>query len=78
MKHGPIALISEGMPAVFVATKSDNYDKIISNIEEVRARGGKTIVIANYGDEDIEGKEGGVSHRVPWGQGILKFFKLFF
>ncbi|MGE4286424.1 MAG: glutamine--fructose-6-phosphate transaminase (isomerizing) [Phycisphaerae bacterium] len=54
MKHGPIALISKGMPAVFVATKSDNYDKIISNIEEVRARGGRTIVIANYGDEEIE------------------------
>ncbi|AQT69369.1 Glutamine--fructose-6-phosphate aminotransferase, isomerizing [Anaerohalosphaera lusitana] len=53
MKHGPIALISEGMPAVFVATQSSNYDKIIGNIEEVRARGGRTIVIASEGDEQI-------------------------
>lgn len=53
MKHGPIALISEGMPAVFIATRCSNYEKIISNIEEVRARGGKTIVIANDGDDQI-------------------------
>ncbi|AQQ10148.1 Glutamine--fructose-6-phosphate aminotransferase (isomerizing) [Sedimentisphaera cyanobacteriorum] len=54
MKHGPIALINDGMPAVFIATRCSNYDKIISNIEEVRARGGKTIIIANEGDEEIE------------------------
>ncbi len=54
MKHGPIALISPGMPAVFIATRCANYEKIISNIEEVRARGGKTIVIANEGDGDIK------------------------
>ena len=54
MKHGPIALITDGMPAVFIATRCSHYDKIISNIEEVRARGGKTIVIANEGDADIQ------------------------
>ncbi len=54
MKHGPIALISAGMPVVFIATRCSNYEKIISNIEEVRARGGKTIVIANEGDVDIK------------------------
>jgi glucosamine--fructose-6-phosphate aminotransferase (isomerizing) len=54
MKHGPIALITDGMPAVFIATKSSNYEKIIGNIEEVRARGGKTIVVATEGDENIK------------------------
>lgn len=53
MKHGPIALITKGMPAVFIATKCSQYDKIIGNIEEVRARGGRTIVVANKGDANI-------------------------
>lgn len=54
MKHGPIALIDENMPVVFIATKDDIYHKIISNIEEVKARGGKVIAIATEGDEDIK------------------------
>jgi len=54
MKHGPIALINEGMPAVFIATRCSQYEKIIGNIEEVRARGGRTIVVANQGDENIK------------------------
>ncbi|MBW8015258.1 MAG: glutamine--fructose-6-phosphate transaminase (isomerizing) [Planctomycetes bacterium] len=54
MKHGPIALITDDMPAVFIATKCSQYDKIIGNIEEVRARGGKTIVVATEGDENIK------------------------
>ena len=53
MKHGPIALITNRMPVVFVATKCSQYDKIIGNIEEVRARNGCTIVIATEGDENI-------------------------
>ena len=53
MKHGPIALINEGMPVVFIATKGVQYDKVISNIEEVRARGGKVIAVATEGDDDI-------------------------
>ncbi len=53
MKHGPIALIHEGMPVVVVATRCGSYDKIISNIEEVRARKGAVIVIATEGDEEI-------------------------
>ncbi len=53
MKHGPIALINDGMPVVFVATQGYQYEKVISNIEEVRARGGKVIVIATEGDENI-------------------------
>jgi glutamine---fructose-6-phosphate transaminase (isomerizing) len=53
MKHGPIALIDEDMPVVFIATKDQIYDKVISNIEEVRARKGKIIAVANYGDDKI-------------------------
>ncbi len=54
MKHGPIALIVDGMPAVFIATAGPQYDKIMGNIEEVRARGGRTIVVATEGDENIK------------------------
>jgi len=53
MKHGPIALIDENMPVVFIATRDAIYDKIISNIEEVKARKGRVICIANQGDEEI-------------------------
>jgi glucosamine--fructose-6-phosphate aminotransferase (isomerizing) len=53
MKHGPIALITKDMPVVFIATKSSQYDKVISNIEEVRARRGRVIAVATEGDKDI-------------------------
>ncbi len=53
MKHGPIALINDGMPVVFVAPRCHTYDKVIGNIEEVRARKGRTITIATEGDADI-------------------------
>ena len=54
MKHGPIALIDENMPVVFIAPKDSTYDKIISNIEEVKARGGRTIAIATENDNGID------------------------
>jgi len=54
MKHGPIALIDENMPVVFVAPQDEIYNKIISNIEEVKARRGKVIVIATEGDKKIK------------------------
>jgi glucosamine--fructose-6-phosphate aminotransferase (isomerizing) len=53
MKHGPIALIADGMPAVFIATSGLQYDKIMGNIAEVKARGGRIIVVATEGDRDI-------------------------
>ena len=53
MKHGPIALIHEGMPVVCVATRCETYDKVIGNIEEVRARKGSIIAIATEGDTEI-------------------------
>ena len=54
MKHGPIALIDNGMPVVFVATKNSQYEKVLSNIEEVRTRGGHVIAVATEGDAEIE------------------------
>jgi glucosamine--fructose-6-phosphate aminotransferase (isomerizing) len=54
MKHGPIALIDENMPVVFIAPKDSTYDKIISNIEEVKARGGRIIAIATDNDNGID------------------------
>ena len=53
MKHGPIALIDDGMPVVFVATRGSQYEKVVSNIEEVRSRGGHVIAVATEGDEQI-------------------------
>jgi glucosamine--fructose-6-phosphate aminotransferase (isomerizing) len=53
MKHGPIALIDENMPVVVVATKDDTYDKIVSNIQEIKARKGNVIAIVTEGDEII-------------------------
>lgn len=54
MKHGPIALVDEKMPVLFVATHHKGYQKIISNMEEVKARGGKIIAIITDGDKEIE------------------------
>ena len=53
MKHGPIALIDDGMPVVIVATKGSQYEKVIGNMEEVRSRGGHVIAVATEGDEQI-------------------------
>lgn len=50
MKHGPIALIDEEMPVVFIATKNSSYEKVISNIQEVKARKGRVIAIVTEGD----------------------------
>lgn len=50
MKHGPIALIDEQMPVIFIATKNSSYQKVISNIQEVKARKGKIIAIVTEGD----------------------------
>jgi glucosamine--fructose-6-phosphate aminotransferase (isomerizing) len=53
MKHGPIALITEDVPVVVVATGGDTYEKVVSNIQEVRARGADVIAVASSGDEEI-------------------------
>ena len=53
MKHGPIALIDEEMPVVFIATKDSSYEKVVSNIQEVKARKGRVIAVVTEGDEHI-------------------------
>ena len=53
MKHGPIALIDESMPIVVIATNKQNYEKVVSNIQEVKARKGKIIAIVTEGDTTI-------------------------
>jgi glucosamine--fructose-6-phosphate aminotransferase (isomerizing) len=54
MKHGPIALIDHNMPVVVIATKDNSYDKIVSNIQEVKARDGIVIAIVTEGDKVIK------------------------
>jgi glucosamine--fructose-6-phosphate aminotransferase (isomerizing) len=54
MKHGPIALIDEDMPVVFVATQDEVYEKVVSNIQEVKARGGRILSIVTEGDTKVK------------------------
>ena len=53
MKHGPIALIDDGMPVIVIATQSTYYQKMITNIKEIKAREGKIIAIASQGDDEL-------------------------
>lgn len=53
MKHGPIALIDENMPIVIIAPKKGHYDKIVSNVQEIKARKGKVIAVVNKGDQQV-------------------------
>ncbi len=55
MKHGPIALVDETLPVVFVATRDSYHEKIVSNIQEIKARRGKVIAVISQGDETITG-----------------------
>jgi glucosamine--fructose-6-phosphate aminotransferase (isomerizing) len=55
MKHGPIALIDENMPIVVVATKDGHYEKVVSNIQEIKSRKGKIIAIVMEGDKTVKG-----------------------
>jgi len=54
MKHGPIALVDENLPVVFVATRDSFHEKVISNIQEIKARKGKVLSVVTEGDEVIE------------------------
>jgi glucosamine--fructose-6-phosphate aminotransferase (isomerizing) len=62
MKHGPIALIDQNMPVVFIAPSDSVYHKVASNIEEVKARGGRVIAIVTEGNEDLSAR---VDHVIP-------------
>jgi glucosamine--fructose-6-phosphate aminotransferase (isomerizing) len=65
MKHGPIALIDENMPVVAIATHTPVYEKVVSNLQEVKARDGKLIVICDEGDEAIK-KLADDTIEIPW------------
>jgi glutamine---fructose-6-phosphate transaminase (isomerizing) len=65
MKHGPIALIDENMPVVAIATHTPVYDKVVSNLQEAKARDGKLIVICDEGDEELKKLADDVIE-VPW------------
>ena len=54
MKHGPIALIDEKMPVIVIATQNSSYEKVISNIQEVKARKGQVIAIVTEGDVEVK------------------------
>ncbi|MHB8713810.1 MAG: SIS domain-containing protein, partial [Trichloromonadaceae bacterium] len=56
MKHGPIALIDEQLPVVVIAPHNETYEKVVSNMEEVRARGGKVLVVTDHADADLAAK----------------------
>lgn len=53
MKHGPIALIDENMPIVIIAPQKGHYDKVVSNVQEIKARKGQVIAVVNKGDEQV-------------------------
>ena len=54
MKHGPIALIDENMPIIVIATRKGHYEKIVSNIQEIKSRKGKIIAIVTEGDTNVK------------------------
>ena len=54
MKHGPIALIDENMPVIVIAPQQNHYDKVVSNIQEIKARSGKIIALVSKGDEQVK------------------------
>jgi glucosamine--fructose-6-phosphate aminotransferase (isomerizing) len=54
MKHGPIALIDEEMPVIFIATQDSSYEKVVSNIQEVKARKGKIVAVVTEGDTQVK------------------------
>ncbi len=79
MKHGPIALIDENMPVVFICTRDSAYEKIVSNMMEVRARKGRIIAIASEGDHEIQSRADHVIHvpvTIPMLQPILSVVPL--
>ncbi len=71
MKHGPIALIDADMPVVFIATKHSSYEKVISNIQEVKARGGQVIAIVTEGDSEVRDMADYVIEIPPTGEAFV-------
>ena len=79
MKHGPIALIDENMPVVFICTRDSAYEKVMSNMMEVRARKGRIIAVATEGDSDVQHRADHVLYvpdSIPMLQPILSVIPL--
>jgi glucosamine--fructose-6-phosphate aminotransferase (isomerizing) len=79
MKHGPIALIDENMPVVFICTRDSAYEKVMSNMMEVRARKGRIIAVATEGDLEVQGRADHVLYvpaTIPMLQPILSVVPL--
>ena len=79
MKHGPIALIDENMPVVFICTRDSAYEKVMSNVMEVRARKGRIIAVATEGDTEIQSRADHVLYvpaTIPMLQPILSVIPL--
>ncbi len=79
MKHGPIALIDENMPVVFICTRDSAYEKVMSNMSEVRARKGRIIAIATDGDTEVQSRADHVLYvpqSIPMLQPILSVIPL--
>jgi glucosamine--fructose-6-phosphate aminotransferase (isomerizing) len=79
MKHGPIALIDENMPVVFICTRDSAYEKVMSNMMEVRARKGRIIAVATEGDTEIQSRADHVLYvpaTIPMLQPILSVIPL--
>ena len=72
MKHGPIALIDENMPVVVIATKGPSYEKVVSNIQEVKARKGVLIAIVTEGDTQGE-RKWPITIEIPKQMNLLTF-----
>lgn len=70
MKHGPIALVEDGTPVVVVAVKDGVYEKMFSNIEQIKARNGTAIAVATKGDDKISGTADEVVY-IPWASALL-------
>ena len=54
MKHGPIALVDKDMPVIIIATRIGNYEKIVSNVQEIKSRNGKIIAVVTKGDKSVK------------------------
>src|SRR5258708_36793686 len=65
MKHGPIALLEDGFPVIAVAPRDGSYDRMMSNLEEVRAREGRVIAIGHEGDRELAAKAAGTLQIPP-------------
>jgi glucosamine--fructose-6-phosphate aminotransferase (isomerizing) len=79
MKHGPIALIDENMPVVFICTRDSAYEKVMSNMMEVRARKGRIIAVATEGDVEVQSRADHVLYvpaTIPMLQPILSVIPL--